>query len=446
MISRFAGALTLWSQRWVPDAYIIAVILTAIVFVLAIVVGGATPSQAVDAWGGGFWELLPFAMQMCLIMLGGYVLAQTKPVAHLLELLASKATSPTRAVLIVALFSMISALLNWGLSISASAVCAKTVAKRCPQADFRLLVACAYLGMSTTWHAGFSASAPLLVATQDHSDKTGIPLIPTSATIFSGFNMILTLIVIVIVAALSVRLHPPKEQTVGLPASKSASEPVGGPEEASGAWSDRIERAPWATLFVAVLAAWFLFQHFGSKSLGLALDLNTVNFILLMSGILLHWTPRSFLKACSTGGGFVWGVIIQFPFYAGIYGMIKSTALQDRLADVFVKGSSEGLFPLVVFWYSGIVNYFVPSGGSKWFIEAPYIMQAGNELGVAPALTVLSYAWGDMMTDAIQPFWAIPLLGLAGLKFRDIMGFLTIVFLVYATVTSLAFLIAPRFF
>jgi len=165
-----------------------------------------------------------------------------------------------------------------------------------------------------------------------------------------------------------------------------------------------------------------------------------------MAAILLHWTPRGFLAACQRGGGFVWGIIIQFPFYAGIYGLIKFTALQDKLAGVFVKTSTPATFPLLVYWYSGIVNYFVPSGGSKWAIEAPYILAAGRDLGVPTALTVLAYAWGDMMTDAIQPFWAIPLLGLAGLKFRDIMGYLTLVFLIYAALVSLAFLLAPSFF
>ncbi len=449
MISRLANLFTHWAQRWVPDAYVIAILLTALVFGLALGFGGATPRDAVDAWGKGFWELLPFAMQMCLIMLGGYVLAQTRPVAALMEALGRKATTPRRAVLLVALFSMLAALVNWGLSLAASAVFARVVGRACPKVDFRLLVACAYLGMSTTWHAGLSASAPLLVSSADRKDVATIPVIPVTQTIFSSFNLGLTVLVIVIVAILAPRLHPREEETVPMPAEALTPTPQSPPpsgERGGEAWSDWLERTPWASFFVGAMAVFYLWGHFGSKPIGQAVDLNTVNFILLFAAVLLHWTPARFLAACKEGGVFLWGIVIQFPFYAGIYGIIKSTALQDKLADVFVKGSTESTFPLVVYWYSGIVNYFVPSGGSKWFIEAPYIMQAGSELGVAPSLTVLSYAWGDMMTDAIQPFWAIPLLGLAGLKFRDIMGFLTVVFLVYATVTSLAFLLAPMFF
>jgi short-chain fatty acids transporter len=455
MISRLAGALTVWAQRWVPDAYVIAILLTAIVFAMAVGMGGATPLQVVDAWGAGFWELLKFAMQMCVIMLGGFVLSQTKPVSLLLDRLVAGATNPTRAVLTVGLFSMLSALLNWGLSLAASGVIARKVGKACHAADFRLLIAAAYMGMSTTWHAGFSASAPLLMATEAGARDAGVPIVPTTATIFSTFNLLLTGIVVVLMALLLPRLHPKPEDTKRFNAELAE----GGEEAASTAatgtapegtsklvWSDWLDRSPLVTIAVAVLSVTFLARLFGSKPFGEALNLDTVNLLLLTLAIVLHWTPQSFLGACQKGGGFVWGIIIQFPFYAGIYGIIKNTDLQSKLADVFVLGASKDTFPVIVYWYSGVVNYFVPSGGSKWYIEAPYIMEATRALHVDPALTVMAYAWGDMMTDAIQPFWAIPLLGLAGLKFRDIMGFLTVVFLVYAALVSVAFLIAPRLY
>jgi short-chain fatty acids transporter len=452
MISRLANLFTVWAQRWVPDAYVIAILLTAVVFVLAITSGGAGPLEAVDAWGEGFWELLKFSMQMCVIMLGGYVLSQTKPVGALLNWLASRATTPRRAVLIIGLFSMLSALVNWGLSLSASGVMARKVGLKCPRADFRLLVAAAYMGMSTTWHAGLSASAPLLMATEKGAADAGSAIVPTTATIFSPFNMILTAVVVLLMALLLPKLHPSEAETVPFRPSANEQEPSEPDRQTMAApdtgapFSDWLDRSPLTTILVAVLAVAFLSRMFGEKPVGEAINLDSVNMMLLMAGILLHWTPQSFLAACQRGGGFLWGIVVQFPFYAGIYGMIKNTDLQSRLADIFIRGASAETFPLVVYWYSGIVNYFVPSGGSKWYIEAPYIMEATQALQVDPALTVLAYAWGDMMTDAIQPFWAIPLLGLAGLRFRDIMGFLTVVFLIYALLVSAAFLIAPRFF
>ena len=447
--------------RWVPDAYVIAIILSLIVFVAAVAFGFGPEASLVDrlvgsvaAWQGGFWKLLEFAMQMCIIMLGGYVLAQTRPVARLLDRLAELATTPTRAVLIVSLFSMLSALLNWGLSLAGSGVIARKVGQKCRKADFRLLVACAYLGMSATWHAGLSASAPLLMATPNKVDDMNaqyfadrgyqLEAIPVSETLFSPFNLVLTAVVIVVIAFLSVRLHPKEEDVVPMPVVEEAVEAVDLPE-AGKRWSDRVEDSPVLTLIVAALLVTALAKLLYDGG-GMAIDLNFVNMALLTLAILLHWTPRRLLEATERGGRIVWGVILQFPFYAGIAGLIGGTAIKERVSNVFVEGTSASTFPLVVYWYSGIVNYFVPSGGSKWYLEVQYIMDATNRLGVDPALTVLAYAWGDMMTDAIQPFWAIPLLGLAGLKFRDIMGFLTVVFLVYAGLVSLAFLVAPRFF
>jgi short-chain fatty acids transporter len=460
VINRLANAFTAMAQRWVPDAYVIAVLLTLIVFVFALFFGFAPETSLVDrlvgsvqAWNGGFWALLSFAMQMCIIMLGGYVLAQTRPVAWLLDRLAEKATTPTRAVLIVSLFSMLSALVNWGLSLAGSGVIARKVGQKCRRADFRLLVACAYLGMSATWHAGLSASAPLLMATPGKVDEMNaqyfadraykLELVSVSQTLFSPFNILLTALVIVVIAFLCVRLHPKEEDVVAMPTVQEEVERPERPEHRP--WSEWIEESPWLTLTVVALLVTALVQLVLDKG-AFAIDLNFVNMALLTLAILLHWTPQRFLGACERGGRIVWGIIVQFPFYAGIAGLIGGTMIKERVSAMFVENTSASTFPLVVYWYSGVVNYFVPSGGSKWYLEVQYIMDATQSLGVDPALTVLAYAWGDMMTDAIQPFWAIPLLGLAGLKFRDIMGFLTVVFLVYATLVSLAFLVAPRFF
>jgi short-chain fatty acids transporter len=160
----------------------------------------------------------------------------------------------------------------------------------------------------------------------------------------------------------------------------------------------------------------------------------------------MHWTPASFLKAALEGGSFIWGVIIQFPFYAGIFGIIKFSGLSDVMGDWFTAIATKNTYPFIVVWYSGILNYIVPSGGAKWAIEAPYIMTAGKTLGVSPQLTVIAYAWGDMVTDVIQPFWAIPLMGVAKLGFRDIMGYCMVYFLIYMVVISLGFWFLPYMF
>jgi short-chain fatty acids transporter len=164
-------------------------------------------------------------------------------------------------------------------------------------------------------------------------------------------------------------------------------------------------------------------------------------FAFLTAAVLLHGTPASLLAASEEAAGVLHGIVLQFPLYAGIYGIFKSTGLSDRIGEAFVAIASPRTFPAVVYWYSGLVNYFVPSGGSKWAIEAPYLLRAAKDLGVAPEKVVLAYAWGDMATDLIQPFWALPLLAVAKVEFKEILGFLLLAFFVYVPLVSVAFLL-----
>ncbi len=160
-----------------------------------------------------------------------------------------------------------------------------------------------------------------------------------------------------------------------------------------------------------------------------------------MAGILLHWHPRYFLKAAEEAGKAVWGIVIQFPFYAGIFGLFKFTALATVFVKTFVAISSPKTYLLFIYWYAGLLNYLIPSGGSEWAVTAPYLIPAAKQLGVDLWKTVITYAWGDMLTDMIQPFWAIAMLTVAKLEFKEIMGWLLIVFFVYFIITSAAFLI-----
>jgi short-chain fatty acids transporter len=186
----------------------------------------------------------------------------------------------------------------------------------------------------------------------------------------------------------------------------------------------------------------WLFWHFGQRGFA-GINLDVVNFAFLMVGVLLHWKPTSFLKAAQEGGSFIWGVVVQFPFYAGIFGLITYTKLGDFLTDFFVKISSPNTYLPIIYIYSGILNYFIPSGGSKWSIEASYILQAGRKLGISDPAVILAYSWGDMMTDIIQPFWAIPLLAVAGLKFGQIMGYCTVIWIFYAIMITICMFFMP---
>lgn len=445
-LARPAAALTRWSERWIPGSLVIVVLLTFVTVALALTVGHTAPAAIVRAWGDGFWELLGFAMQMCLVMMTGYIVAVAPPVQRGLQALAALPRSPRGAVALMAVVSMGLAWINWGLSIVGSAVLVGCIARRQKGVDYRLLVAAAYLGLGLTWHAGLSASAPLLVATPGHFLEKTIGVIPITQTIFSPFNLLLVAVTGLAMVVLVPLLHPAPGSAVTVdPATLAALEEWTPPRRS--AQPTPVERLEYAWLLNAALGlggvAWLAF-HLHDKG-WTSINLNVVNFAFLTLGILLHGTPASLMSAAEHAGKIVWGVIVQFPFYAGIYGIMNAAHLADTLGDLFARHATTTSFPALIYWYSGLVNYFVPSGGSKWAIEAPYVIKAAQTLHVPVSQVVLSYAWGDMMTDVIQPFWAIPLLTAARLEFRQILGFCLLIFAVYATIVSLAFwFVLPR--
>jgi len=441
-LSRVATALTVISQRVVPSAFAIAVLLTFIIFGIAIV-AGATPLQVLVAWGNGFWSLLSFAMQMSLVILTGYIVSTAPAVDRVFTRLAAVPRTPRGAIVMMALVSMGLAWFHWGLSIVGCAMFVRHVARRQPRVDYRLLVAAAYFGMGATWHSGLSASAPLLVATPGHFLQERIGIIPVSRTIFHPFNVGLTMIVVLVLAFLAWALHPRDEDVVSVdPATLDALDRFTPPAQpATSGFAASIDYTRWLNLLVGTLGIGWLAWHFTTH--GMALTLDVLNFAFLMLGILLHGSPASLLAAAEQGSGLLAGVVLQFPFYAGMYGVIQGTGLSEALGRWIADAANPRLFPLLLYWYSGIVNYFVPSGGSKWAIEAPYLVDAAQRLGLGVDQVVVAYAWGDMATDLIQPFWALPLLAAARLDFRDIMGYATIVFLVYVAVVSVAFWLLP---
>lgn len=337
--------------------------------------------------------------------------------------------------------SILLSLVHWDLSLDGSAVMVRYIVKRQVRVDYPLLVASAYLGMGCTWHAGLSGSAPLLMATPKNFLEADFGLVPTSLTIFSSFNLLLLLGVFVLMCVLVPQLHPGPEKTKRPPASLFEEKMSRPAVSKLKSFSEVLDHSPLLSVLFGGLGLVWVFWHFFSKKGGLNLDV--LNFLFLFLGILLHWRLSSFLKAAEEGGKLVYGVILQFPFYAGMFGIIKYSGLAERVADFFVGISSAKTYPTIVYWYSGLVNYFVPSGGSKWAIEAPYLLSAAKDLGVASHKVVIAYAWGDMATDLIQPFWAIPLLSVSRLDFKDIMGYLALLFAIYWVVVSLAFYFVP---
>lgn len=448
-LARLALALNRWSERWIPSSFSIAVLLTLVTAVLALTLTPVAPAALLSAWGDGFWELLSFGMQMSLVMVASYMVATSPPADRALTALARLPRGPRSAVAWMALLSMGLGLLNWGLSIVTSAVMVRRFARQQPRVDYRLLVTAAYLGMGFTWHAGLSASAPLLVATPKHFLESTIGLVPLTQTIFSPFNLALTAVVVALFGLLVPALHPRAERSLTVDPraveadaeeAVDASNAIDVPFDSTPGFrfADWIDRTPLLGWLLALFGFLWLGRYFMAKG-WTALTLNVVNFLFLMLAFALHGRPSRIVAAAEGGVKLISGVVLQFPLYAGMYGIIKGSGLAEVIGAAFVAVADANSYPLFIYWYSGIVNYFVPSGGSKWAIEAPYVLAAGKTLGVATPKIVMSYAWGDMMTDLIQPFWALPLLRAARLDFRHILGYAMLLCLIYAIVVSLAF-------
>jgi short-chain fatty acids transporter len=450
---RRVDAVARWSARWVPSSFVIACLLTLITFAMVLLVARKSPSEALGYWTRGFWELLEFTMQMALIVLTGYMVAVSPAASRLLELIAGLATSDRSAVALMAVVSMSASWLHWGLGLIAGPIFLQFLIRKHPHIDYRLAVAAGYLGSTCTWHAGLSGSAPLLMATPKNFMEAQVGLIPVSMTTFSSFNLTLTAVVMTVMTLTVLRLYPRAPHvraTAGVPARQPSAEV---PDTPAGSGSDHVDRAAGSSFARVIEDGYALNLVMGLLGLaafasafagpGVRVSLNSFNFAFLFLALLLHPSPTSFSAAASRGAGYLHGIIIQFPFYAGMYGLIHYSGLAETIGHWFVSIADTRTFPIIVYWYSGILSYFIPSGGSKWVVEAPYLLSAANALGVPARQAVLAYAWGDMSTHFLQPFWAIPLLAIARVEFKDIIGYLALLFLVNGLVVSTAFIVMP---
>jgi short-chain fatty acids transporter len=416
------------------------------------VVAHAGPVELVTSWGHGFWELVPFTMQMVLIVVTGYVLASSRPVARGIAVLARLPATPRQATVMVAVFTMGAAWCNWGFSLIFGALLARETARHRPEADYRALAASSFLGLGSVWAQGLSGSAALQMATagalqpkiRDIVAAGGVVpggLIPLRNTIFTWQSLASVAIEIAVVA-LVVAAYTPTGAGVRTAASMGITleplvveEPPRDPRDRARSPGEWLEHAPWLNLAIFALGASYLGLYVArSKDVLSALNLNTINLAFLVLGMLLHGTPARLMRAFREAVPATWAFVLQFPFYAGIAGMITETALNERIARVFVGLSTRLTFPPLVAVYSAVLGVFVPSGGSKWVIEAPYLMRAAHDLHVHLGWTVAVYDLGEALANLVQPFWMVPTAALLGLKARDVMGFTFVVFLVLVPV------------
>ncbi|MGQ7244987.1 short-chain fatty acid transporter [Salinicola sp. V024] len=415
-VTRFSVRIV---QRYLPSAFVLAVILTAIVFVLGVTLGGQSPIAMAGYWGDGFSSLFKFGMQMVLVLLTGYVLALTPVMQQLLSGLTRQASTPRQALVLTIVVSFVCYYLNWGFGMVAGAILAREMGRRVA-IHFPLLVAAAYGGELVR---GPSSSIPLVIATPGHFMEDAIGIVPVSETLYSSWNILLTLALLVLLV-LFFLLQKQPDKVVRLETSDADDKETESDARHDGSFSDRIENSRLPTLFMGLLAAAYLIDQVIDQ--GFSLNLNTVILIFLALGLLLHKSPAAYLGAVEKAVGAARGIIVQFPLYAGIAGMMTNAGLVTQFSEMIISLATPETFPLWTFLSAGAVNFFIPSGGGQWAIQGPIMMQAAAAIGADPARTIMAFTWGDGWTNQIQPFWALPLLGVAGLSARDIMGYLLI--------------------
>jgi len=439
MLARIGLKLSDWFEKWFPDAFVLALAAVAVVFV-ACLLAGSSVLQTAQRFGAGFWDLITFTIQMSMIVITGYAVATSPPVYAVIRRLAAIPHTARGAAAYVGLFSMLASLLSWSFSLIFSALLAREVAHRVKGSDYRAIGAAAYLGVGSVWALGLSSSAALIMAAPASlpdaiENISGV--IPLSQTIGLWQSLAVAGALIVVSMCVAFYSAPSGGQArtmadMGVEYSPATNDI--GKRQTPGEW---LEYSPLLTIVACVLGFGYLALEVREKGAGVVLDLNHYVFLFLMVGMLLHWRPKSFVQAIAASVTPVGGVLIQYPMYAGIVRMLTESGLATQISHFFVSVSNQHTFPVMVGIYSAFLGLFIPSAGGKWLIEAPYLLEAGKSLGVHMGWVVQTYNATEALANLIHPFWMLPLVGILGLKARDIVGYSMLQFVVHVPLVLL---------
>lgn len=428
-------------ERWIPSALVFAIVLTAVVALMALLLTDAGPVDVLVGWGDGLAGLLAFITQMALILLLGHMLANTRPVRRLLTRLGGLPRTPVQAYVFVFLVAALASLVQWGLGLVVGALLAREVAaqlrERGVRLHFPMLVAAAFSGF-VVWHMGYSGSGPLTAATEDSfiAQQLG-ETIPVTETTFATWNVVAAVVAVLAIAG-ALALVAPRGGSRIIELDVDAREAEVVVEETVQTPADRLDASRVLTLLLGVALTAYLVVYYAR---GGSPTLDIVNWSFLALIFLLVRSPFEAIALTRAAASNVGDILLQFPLYAGILGMMTATGLIQVISDFFVSISTAQTFGVLAFLSAGLVNFFVPSGGGQFAVQAPIILDAAAQLGVQPSVAIMAVSYGDQWTNMIQPFWALPLLAIAGLKMRDILGYTTVTLLVSGAVFAGALLI-----
>jgi short-chain fatty acids transporter len=426
-VARIGLNLAHWSEKWFPDPLVFAFLGVIVVYLLGVVAGESPVRLGLEA-GKNFWTLVPFTMQMVMVIIGGYVVASTPLVRRGIYWIAGLPKTPRAAITLVAFVATTTSLISWGLSPIISGFLVREMTRRIKGLDYRAAGTAAYLGTGSVWALGLSSSAAMLMAT-----KSAMPtslfaisgLIPLAQTLFL-WQSITTALVIITTSVLIAYFSAPSAknaltaESFGLHFDRPST--TRERHTKPGEW---LEFSPLLNILMGALLLGYLLNVFLTSPQGAlaALDLNIYNLMFLTAGLFLHGHPRNFVRAVTESIPATGSVLIQFPFYAMIFGMIVGTGLSGKLALLFIKASTHDTFALLAAGYSAVLGLFIPSGGSKWIVEAPYVLQAAIDHKVHLGWVVQIYNVAEALPNLVNPFWMLPLLGILRLKARHLVGY-----------------------
>tara|TARA_B110000238_G_C16112651_1_gene433385 strand:+ start:793 stop:2148 length:1356 start_codon:yes stop_codon:yes gene_type:complete len=418
-------------ERYYPDAFIFVIILSLITFLSALFLTDSTVTSTLLAWGNGLPMLLKFTAQITIIMVGAHALAHTKPVHRFLTRIGQLPNSANQAYALVAFTSGIASLFAWSFGLIIGAIIARSVASECSKKPFGihypLLVASAYSGF-VIWHMGYSSSAALFVATPGHLLEDRIGVIPVTETILSSTNIVLALMALAIITIICPLMKPENKDIIEFnptPVDDNNNDILD--KKGASTLIEKFENHRSLNIFLGFALVSYIVATYWQN--GFSLNLDIVSWTFLASGLLLASSPMHFIKLINNAAATVGPIILQYPFYSGIMGMMATTGLMAVITDWIISISTAETLGFFAFLSGGLVNMFIPSGGGQWAVQGPIMIEAALTLDVNPSIVVLGVAYGDQWSNMIQPFWTIPILAIAGLHMRQILGYTFVIFL-----------------
>ena len=448
ILGRITAVFVYVFEKIMPDPYVFAVLLTFFGAALAWKFApGATPVSIAAAWYAGVFTIFTFAFQMVLMLVGGYALATSPLIHRALARIAALAKTPASAISLTLFCGLIASWLNWGLGLVTAALLAREVAKRV-RIDFGWLVAAAYSGFVISTE-GLSGSIALSQATHGSAlnivEKVTGHGLRLSQTVFTRFNLIPIAVLVVVLPILFRYLGPAPNQIVAAdPERLAAEDKAATPPEKETSFGAALDRAWILNLGLAALGFFAVVGEL--RRTGGSIDLNIVIMMLVLLGLLLHWRPFAYIAAIKNAARISGPLVLQYPLYGGLMGIITTTGLAAVLSKIFIRISTEHTLPFFTYLTSLVITLFVPSGGGHWAVQGPFAVPAAVKLHSSLAGTTMAVAMGESVANMLQPFFALPILAIAGIKMRRMMGFMVITFVVSLIVfgTSLLVLVPQQ--